>query len=397
MESCDSYPHIANEYRCPQVGGKKKRKTRKRKAKKSVSQLGGNCLYIGPPTSVNQACAPHDVPTFSQTAWSRRYENPAMTGGSPLCNLGNNYLDSGSLSNKNMFEYGDCVQVGGDGYSVLPGRPVGGQPGFMRYSDTCRPVFPGEILPKKVGGSKKRRGIISSLFEGKKFKNKNIREMNGECRDCEVKIPMSGGALLGEAVTTLSGMLSPMGKNALVSLVVLLFSRHLISSRKMSKKQMGGNLMDYTKMLLPMTKNSLLALASILLIHHFVKNKHKKTQRGGTMMNELGSLLAPLGVNELGSSIIILLLSVAVRKGKHKNGSKKGSKKGRHKGGMDIIHPIVELVAPLGISAFVSTGVLVVLERMFKLKRNKIMGKLRKGGSISSLTKELKEKLRRYN
>ena len=110
------------------------------------------------------------------------------------------------------------------------------------------------------------------------------------------------------------------------------------------------------------------------------------------MMTELGRILPPLGVNELGSSIIILLLSVAVRKGK--KGSKKGSK---HKGGMDIIHPIVELVAPLGISAFVSTGVLVILERMFKLKRNKIMGKLRKGGSISSLTNELKEKLRRYN
>lgn len=393
MESCDSYPHIANEYRCPQVGGRKKRKTRKRRTKKSVSQLGGNCLYIGPPTSVNQACAPNDAPTLSQTAWSRRYDNPAMAGGSPLCNLGKNYLDSGSLSNKNMFEYGDCVQVGGDGYSILPGRPVGGQPGFMRYSDTCRPVFPGEILPRKVGGSRKRKkrsGIISNLFEGKKFKSRNIRKMMGECNECKVKIPMSGGALLGEAVTTLSGMLAPMGKNALVSLVVLLFSRHLISSRKMTKKQMGGNLMDYTKMLLPMTKNNLLALASILLIHHFVKNKHKKTQRGGTMMTELGRLLAPLGVNELGSSIIILLLSVAVRKGKHKKGSK-------HKGGMDIIHPIVELVAPLGISAFASTGILVVLERMFKLKRNKIMGKLRKGGSISSLTKELKEKLRRYN
>ena len=95
----------------------------------------------------------------------------------------------------------------------------------------------------------------------------------GECNECKVKIPMSGGALLGEAVTTLSGMLAPMGKNALVSLVVLLFSRHLISSRKMTKKQMGGNLIDYTKMLLPMTKNNLLALASILLIHHFVKNQ----------------------------------------------------------------------------------------------------------------------------
>ena len=392
MESCDSYPHIANEYICPQVGGRKKRKPRKRRTKKSVSQLGGNCLYIGPPTSVNQACAPNDAPTFSQTAWSRRYDNPAMAGGSPLCNLGKNYLDSGSLSDKNMFEYGDCVQVGGDGYSILPGRPVGGQPGFMRYSDTCRPVFPGEILPRKVGGSRKRKkrsGIITNLFEGKKFKIRNIREMMGECSDCKVKIPMSGGALLGEAVTTLSGMLAPMGKNALVSLVVLLFSRHLISSRKMTKKQMGGNLMDYTKMLLPMTKNNLLALASILLIHHFVKNKHKKSQRGGTMMTELGKLLAPLGVNELGSSIIILLLSVAVRKGKHK--------KGKHKGGMDIIHPIVELVAPLGISAFVSTGILIVLERMFKIKRDKMMGKLRKGGSISSLTKELKEKLRRYN
>ena len=235
MQNCDNYQDIAKEYVCPIVGGGRKRGMR------HLSQLGGSCLYGGA---------------------SRK----PMKGGQ-LCNLGKNYLDSSSLSGEEMFEYGDCVQTGGDGYSLMPGRPVGGQPGFMRYTDTCRPVFPGEILPPKVGGSKKL-GLISRMVGGLNVVN--------ECDKCKVKVPLNGGSMLGSSVATLGDLLSPMGKNSLIALIILLFGKHLVVKRKMTKTQMGGNMMEYTKMFLPMSKDNLLALASLLLIHYFVKNKKSK-------------------------------------------------------------------------------------------------------------------------
>jgi hypothetical protein len=257
----------------------------------------------------------------------------------------------------------------------MPGRPVGGQPGFMRYSDSCRPVFPGDILPKKVGGGKKL-GLISRMVGGM-----------DDCDDCKIKISLSGGSasIIGSAVNNLGNLLAPLGKNSLIALIILLFGKHLVIRRKMTKAQMGGNMIEYTKMLLPMSKNNLLALASLLLIHYFVKNKRSKLQRGGSMMKEIGNLLAPLGVNALGTSVILLLLKVAVKKGK--------KKKVKQSGGMDLVHPLINLVAPLGVSAFTATGILVLLEKMFKLKINKATGKAKKGNSVSSMMKDLKGKL----
>lgn len=347
MHNCDNYQDVASQYVCPTIGGGKNRG----KGLRHLSQLGGSCLYGGS-------------------------SSKSMKGGA-LCNLGNNFLDSSSLSGEEMYKYGDCVvQSGGDGYSLMPGRPVGGQPGFMRYSDTCRPVFPGEILPKKVGGGK-RLGLISRMVGG-------MDECNNQCK---IKIPMNGGSvsIMGSAVTTLGDLLAPMGKNSLIALIILLFGKYLVSRRKMTKGQMGGNMMEYTKIFLPMSKNNLLALASLLLIHYFVKNKRSKLQRGGSMMKEMGNLLAPLGVNALGASVILLLLRVAVNKGR--------KKKEKQRGGMDLVHPLIDLVAPLGISAFTATGILVLLEKMFKLKMNKAMGKAKKGSSVSSMMKDLKSKL----
>lgn len=347
MHNCDNYQDVASQYVCPTIGGGKNRG----KGLRHLSQLGGSCLYGGS-------------------------SSKSMKGGA-LCNLGNNFLDSSSLSGEEMYKYGDCVvQSGGDGYSLMPGRPVGGQPGFMRYSDTCRPVFPGEILPKKVGGGK-RLGLISRMVGG-------MDECNNQCK---IKIPMNGGnvSIIGSAVTTLGDLLAPMGKNSLIALIILLFGKYLVSRRKMTKGQMGGNMMEYTKIFLPMSKNNLLALASLLLIHYFVKNKRSKLQRGGSMMKEMGNLLAPLGVNALGASVILLLLRVAVHKGR--------KKKEKQRGGMDLVHPLIDLVAPLGISAFTATGILVLLEKMFKLKMNKAMGKAKKGSSVSSMMKDLKSKL----
>ena len=383
--TCDSYPYISNEYICPKVGGgKKKSKSKKR----SVSQLGGNCLYAGKPLSVNVACAPNDCPSPSQMAWSQRYNqpSPAPMKGGQLCNFGDKYLNSEVIGTEG-FDYGDCApsQSGGDGYSLMPGDPVGGQPGFMRYTDNCRPVFPGEILPQKVGG-----GMISSLVSGRKrFKNRNIKDVYGECNgSCDIKI-QKGGVLLGEAVQSLAKIIFPMGKNSLIALIVLLFTNHLVSSRKTTKKQMGGNLTDYYKMFVLMGKNSLLALASILLIHYFVKNKKKRIQKGGALLSEVSKILAPLGVDQFGTPIVLLILNEAVRRSRV---GKKGKKSTRG-GGSGIVHPLIELIAPLGVTTFVSTGVLVILDKMFKMKRERLHGKTRKGGSMTSLVSQLKEKL----
>ena len=279
------------------------------------------------------------------------------------------------------------VLNGGDGYSLMPGKPVGGQPGFMRYTDSCRPVFPGDLLPKKVGGSKKRknrRGIISSLVNGEmKMKNGNIKEMNKNCNECVFKIA-KGGALIGEAVHGLANIIFPMSKNSLITLIVLLFTNHLVSKRKVTRKQMGGNLADYAKIFVPMTKNNLVVLASILLIHYFVKNKKKRIQKGGAVFTELSKLLAPLGVDQFGVSVVLLILNEAI---------KKNNKKRKQKGGSSILHPLVELIAPLGVSAFLSTGVILILDKIFRMKKERLAGKTKKGGSMSSLVKDLNEKL----
>lgn len=385
---CDSYPDVSLEYICPKVGGRKSRKPRKTR-KRTVSQLGGNCLYAGKPLSVNVACKPHDQPNSSQVAWSMRYGDVPMKGGR-LCNFGDEYLNSEVIGSEG-FDYGDCepvnLQNGGDGYSVMPGKPIGGQPGFMRYTDSCRPVFPGDLLPKKVGGSKKRkkrRGIISSLVSGDiKLKNGNIRDMTKDCNSCSYTIA-KGGALLGQAVHGLGDIIFPMSKNSLIALIVLLFSNHLVSKRKVTKKQMGGNLGEYLKIFVPMTKNNLVVLASVLLIHYFVKNKKKRIQKGGAVFTELSKLLAPLGVDQFGVSVVLLILNEAVRK---------NNKKRKQKGGATILHPLVELIAPLGVSAFISTGVILILDKMFRMKKDRLVGKTKKGGSMSSLVKDLTEKL----
>jgi len=538
MNKCDSNYNIAREYICPKVGGRKGKKTKKRR---TVSQLGGNCYYAGRPAAVNQACSPWDNPTEAQTAWSRRYGQK----GGKLCGMGDGYLDSVVLKGQQGFGYGDCesvsgMQRGGDGYSVMPGRPVGGMTGIMRYTDTCRPVFPGSLLPEQCGGdgnennnnngngynnnngngynmnkpkvngnvntnkpkvngnvntnkpkvngnvntnkpkvngnantnkpkangnanTNKPNGNINTNKpkangnvntnkpkangnantnkpkvngnantdkpngngnnKGKKCcpcpTNSNSNSSTGDpgiierlkgvfgvktqtgglissliqkdCNNCKIKITknMKGGMALRGAVTTLGNLIAPMGKNSLISLVVILFINHLVSAKKVTKKQMGGSLGEYLKIFVPMGKNDLVSLASILLIHYFVKNKKKRIQKGGALLTDVSKLLAPLGVDQFGTAIVLLILNEAV---KHKS---KNTKK-KQKGG-DIVHPLVNLVAPLGVNAFVTTGVLVALDRIFRLKRDRLAGKAKKGGSMASLVKELSAKLSKFD
>ena len=72
---------------------------------------------------------------------------------------------------------------------------------------------------------------------------------------------------------------------------------------------------------------------------------------------------------------------------------KRNNKKRKQKGGATILHPLVELIAPLGVSVFISTGVILILDKMFRMKKDRLVGKTKKGGSMSSLVKDLNEKL----
>jgi len=341
--------------------------------KRTVSQLGGSFLYAGKIDS-------------------------NMKGGQ-LCNFEDNYINSEIVGTEG-FKYGDCADFtqsqsgGGDGYSLLPEHPINGQVGFMRYSDNCKPVFPGEILPKKVGGgsSKKQNGIISSIFDNKitKFKNRNIKDIYKECNSDEGDAPkMKGGNLLNEAVNVLSSIIFPMDNNSLIALVVLLITNHFVylkKTKKSTKTKKGGDLTDYFNIFLPMSKNNLLTLASILLIHYFVKNKNKKIQKGGALFTEISNILAPLGVNQFGTSVILLLLNQAVN---FKTAKTPKTPKSKKKGG-SFENPLVELIAPLGLSAFISTGILTILNEIFKKKNDPLNIKTKKGGDpLTKLTAKL--------
>ena len=361
---CDEYRDIAKEYICPNPkGGSRK----KRRSRRSIDNLfGGTCDnadLIGK-ASINRACSPNDMPNESQTAWSRRY--------------------------------GQSELIGGSGYSVMPDQSINGEPGIMRYTDSCRPIFTSKLTGagKKV---KAKKGIITDLaFHNSKRKviSKNIKDALKEvnktksCKKCSFKVFLGGSPIFG-AVQEVGRMISPLGVNALAGVVALLFMNEMMRKKKItSKKQLGGNIGDYVSMFVPMGKSSLVALASILLLNHYVvkKNSRKhKTHKGGNLiMADVGKLLAPLGVNALGSSLVLLLLNRCI--------SKKTVKK-QQKGGS--LQPLIGMIAPLGINTFIATGVLTVLGRMFRHK-SIVLKKKHDKDSLKDMRKDLKERLKPF-
>ena len=362
--ACDEYRDIANQYICPNPDGAPsqiprggKRKTRgKRRSLDNL--LGGNCdnADLIEKTDVNRACAPNDAPNPSQTAWSRRYQ-----------------------------------AAGGDGYSLMPDNPIAGEPGFMRYSDNCRPIFPSKL----TGGSRKKNGIITNmayLNQNKELRSKTLKSALKEantsknCKECSFSVYM-GGSGLARAVHEVTRMLVPLGVNALAGVVSLLFMNEMLRKRKItSKKQLGGSIGDYVSIFLPMGKNALVALASILLLNHYVVKKNSKkhnTHKGGNLiMADVGKLLAPLGVNAAGSSLVLLLLSRCI--------SPKTMKKQQKGGGS--LQPLIGLIAPLGINIFIATGILAVMSKMFNHK-SAVLQKKHKMGSLVEMRRDLTKKL----
>lgn len=358
---CDEYRDIAKEYICPNPkGGSRK----KRQIRRSIDNLfGGSCDNgdLITKASINRACSPNDMPNDSQTAWSRRYNS-----------------------------------IGGSGYSVMPNQSINGEPGIMRYTDSCRPIFTGKL----TGAGKKRKskkGIITDLaFHNgeRKVISKNIKDALKEvnktksCKKCSFKVYLGGSPIFG-AVQEVGRIISPLTVNALAGMVALLFMNEMMRKKKItSKKQLGGTIGDYVSMFVPLGKSSLIALASILLLNHYVvkKNSRKhKTHKGGNLiMADVGKLLAPLGVNALGTSLVLLLLNRCI--------SKKTVKK-QQKGGS--LQPLIGMIAPLGINAFIATGVLTVLGKMFRHK-SIVLKKKHKEDSLTDIRKDLKERLKPF-
>lgn len=375
--ACDEYRNIAQQYICPNpnrapsqipksalpTGGRRRRTRRPTKRRSLDNLMGGNCDngYLLEKTDVNRACAPNDGPNPSQTAWSRRYQ-----------------------------------AAGGDGYSLMPDNPVGGEPGFMRYSDSCRPIFPSKLTTGgRRRGQKEKKGLITSmayLDNSRKLRSKTpksaLKEANtsNTCTKCSFSVKMGGNGLVG-AAHEVGRMLAPLGANALAGAVALLFMDEMLRKRKItSKKQLGGSIGDYVSIFLPMGKNSLVALASILLLNHYVvkKNSRKhRTHKGGNLiMADVGKLLAPLGVNAVGSSLILLLLSRCV--------SSKTMKKQQKGGGS--LQPLIGLIAPLGMNMFIATGILASLSKMFNHK-SAVLRKKHHMGLMAEMRRDLKKKL----
>jgi len=134
------------------------------------------------------------------------------------------------------------------------------------------------------------------------------------------------------------------------------------------------------KKLSKLDKHNLTVLSSLLLLHHFAinaKNINKKkihSQKGGDsspITNTLSSILAPLGVNAFGASVFLIFLQRTFVDSYSKENSStpktdKNVKKPRiqrkQKGGETSLK---NLIAPLGTSAFIATGILVLLQRYF--------------------------------
>jgi len=256
-------------------------------------------------------------------------------------------------------------QSGGDGYTFDVNRSIGGLVGRSRYSYNYAPIYYGELLEPSVA-------------------NKNTvckaHQTGGGC-GCQSKSPQSIYELLKiqsggrvkksqfEAIHHVGRGLAVLSINSLINLVLLLFLYESVVDKGVDKKeikkamQKWGNAM--TSIIAPLGRGNLLVLAALLLLHHFAveKPKSKKSMRGGNDIYEkLNEILKPLGQkNGLSVMLTDLYNSFTQRKTNEQEG---GS-------------VLKSLIAPLGTNAFIATGLLLILKRVFIENRNKV----KKGGS----------------
>jgi len=320
-------------------------------------------------------------------------------------------------------------QTGGDGYSFNLSQPIGGNPGFIRYSNNIKPVFDGSLLDDTTGdyinvdermwggGKKNTENNKNNDCSCVKNKNKSIYDLiklNGGNNPDSKKITQF------DAIREVSYNLSPLKLNDLTQLNVKLFNH--ILKRKNEKKsiQFGGYISSLEAILAPLGRNNLLVLASLLLLHHFaveryfVENKKLKPVKskhisgGSSFLGAINDILAPIGVDPLGTSLILVGIQQAFSI-KNKNNSENSNEKNsynkiielkkskkiiKQKGGLN---PLRQLIEPLGTNAFLAVGLLIVIERFFSSKVSDIKNNSKSDNTnimIKSSKKEPKKMLK---
>ena len=262
-------------------------------------------------------------------------------------------------------------QKGGDGYVINPNISIGGMPGHTRYSYNLVPVFDGSLL-QNGGGGKKEKSCGDCTKKKSEESVYDLIKMQGGFSGAAASITQFS------AIKEVSSIISPLGANAIISLILLIFMQSFTEKREPKAIQIGGanNMSEMGSILVPLGKNNLIVLASLLLLHYVAKNslqsnetsakisKKKMVGGGGAdISGTLSSILAPLGVNSLGTSALLIMIQQAFMPGE--SNSKKSIKQ---QGGSS---PLKDLIAPLGTNAFIATGLLILIEKLFVGKDRK--------------------------
>lgn len=259
--------------------------------------------------------------------------------------------------------------IGGDGYTFDVNRNIGGLMGRSRYSYNYAPIYYGDLLQN--GGNKSIKNNEENLYQ-------MLKQQGGF---------KSGGSQL-DAIQYVSKSLSSLDINSIISLIGLVFVYEIYTKNgKMHKNnKVGGS--NISQIMAPLGRSNLIVLASLLLLHHFAVEmpENKKNFKGGSNIQEqIASLLEPLGLNKDGTSLLSSIKEAFGFKNQYKNHNTTNIKnKNNFSGGSSVLKNII---APLGTNAFVATGLLIILEKVFNKEslNNKIINKnsdkQKKGGS----------------
>jgi len=263
---------------------------------------------------------------------------------------------------------GELLQNGGDGYSVMMKNDIGGEPIYKRYTYDNEPIFNGSLLKNGGGGCgcNSNSGVYDpTIFElikqqgGKKINKNNISQFY--------------------AIQKISNTLTPLSSNSLIKLNLELFFKSLSNNKNKLKKvkQLGGYVSELESIIAPLGKNNLLVLASLLLLHYFaverIYSKDKKIILSGGDKNFISNVLDSVGLNKVYTDLQDAF-----------------STNIKQEGG----NPLKNLIAPLGTNAFIATGLLIILEKLFTSKMKEINSEDNKkkiliGGKLNKKYEEL--------
>lgn len=291
--------------------------------------------------------------------------------------VNNNLLSSKEIHPAMVMDFIDTkinnkIQNGGDGYTIDVSKSVNGMVGWSRYSFNYAPIIYGDLLQN----SKK------NIQEGGKEGCNCGSNSNNDIKSIYEKMQSGGNKMKlnqFDAIQQVGKGLIPLGPNALINLILLLFLYHSVIDGNVDNKKVkksikkGGN--SLVSAIAPLGRGNLLILASLLLLHHFAVEKPamKKVLKGGdeSVYGQINKILKPLGLKNGVSPILTDLYEGFKEKKINKNNQTGGS-------------ILKSIIAPLGTNSFIATGLLLILK---KVLLDKTDTKIKTGGSKKDFNK----------